>query len=209
MSKNHFGQTKSSFEFSRFGTNMFGYSNVQSNDDITYAIITGNINKVKELVNELNINKILNVKNKYTALHYAVTLPYNDVTEYLLNLGADLEIQQYDNKTAIDLLITSNNKFMFGYIKDKNEESINNLTHKIKILEAKNTDLYDSNNYHLKSLTNADTINNKLETQINKLKNENQHLKRKFEDKESECDKINKKLATSETAFCNLLKSKK
>ena len=61
--------------FSSFGsTTTTSYSSLSSNDDIKVYIITNNIQKIKEKINNKNVNNIIDRSNNYTALHYAVLI---------------------------------------------------------------------------------------------------------------------------------------
>ena len=109
------------FRFSRTSTIL------EDTDNIIVAIVTNNIKKVKELVNKDNVNQIIDMKNRYTSLHYAITLPYNDITQYLLDIGADPKIKQSEGFDAYELSLRSGKKFIFDYYKIKQQMEIKNL----------------------------------------------------------------------------------
>jgi ankyrin repeat protein len=170
--------------------------NNKSEDDIIFAIVTHNITNLKRLVNSDNVNKIIDNKNKYTALHHAVRIKKNDdIIEYLLSIGANPKLKQDEGKDAIDLAIEANYRFLIDklFIDKENEldlifNKFDNSNYKIKILENKNQELVKTNEYLTKS-------NTQYANKIEELKIENTGLKRKYED--------------SEKAFSNLLKKQK
>lgn len=170
-----------------------GDLNSNSDDDIMFAIITGNLTKVRQLVNSTNVNNIIDRKNRYTSLHHAVRIRRNDsIIEYLLSCGADPKIKQDEGKDSIDLSIESNYRFLIDkMIKDKDVEldklyaKYDNVNYKVKELERSNQELTKTNDYLNKST--SEYVN-----KIDELKEQNSNLKRKLDD--------------SEKAFENLLK---
>lgn len=165
-------------------------------NDIMYAILTLNLQEVKRLVNSSNSNNIIDVTNKYTALHHAVRIRGNDkIIEYLMSVGANPKLKQNENKDAIDLAIESNYRFLIDKLLNKNEVELNEICKKIddinyecKNLKRKNEELVEENKYLEKSSSHY------IE-KINELKSENSNLKRKYDE--------------SEKAFANLLKKTK
>ncbi len=161
-------------------------------DHIVYAIVTGNFINVKKLVNNLNVNKIIDVKNNYTALHHAVRIKRNnDIVEYLLSIGANPLIKQNEQKDAVDLAIESNYRYLIDkMLKDKELEltkiytKYDEIQYENKNLNNKNNNLNDEN-FYLKKSTEQ------YIQKIQDLKTENVTLKRKYDD--------------SEKAFSNLL----
>ncbi len=193
--------TQSSQIFSRTGTmsqsNGFGSTStnttISSNsDNIIFAIVTGNLFEVTRLVNSSNVNNVIDTKNRYTALHYAVKLPNNDIVSYLMKCGADPNIKQNEGKDSIDLSIESNKRFLVDKILSKTNKELDDVytkldenKHHTRSIERKNKELEESNNYLTK-------VNGEYVKKIDDLKEENKNIKRKLED--------------SEKAFENLLK---
>jgi predicted RNase H-like nuclease (RuvC/YqgF family) len=135
---------------------------------------------------------VIDQKNRYTALHYAVKLPNNDIVEYLMNCGADTTIKQNEGKDSIDLSIEANKRFLVNKVIEKSNKELDELyvkyddnKYNVKTLERKNKELTETNEYLQKA--NTDYAN-----KIDNLKKENVSTKRKLED--------------SEKAFENLLK---
>ena len=93
--------------------------NKDKKDKILFAIVTGNLNQLKELININNINNVIDELNGYTSLHYAAKLKFNNITKYLLDNGADPHINQLENKNSFELAIDSHTSYIFDYYKLK------------------------------------------------------------------------------------------
>lgn len=164
-------------------------------DAVIFAIVTGNINEVRRLVNQSNVDNIIDSKNRYTALHYAVKLPNNDIVEYLMTCGADPHIKQIDGKDSIDLSIEANKRFLINKVisgsskeLDQAYAKLDETKYNLRTVERKNEELVKTNNYLQK-------INSEYTKKIDDLKEENKSVKRKLDE--------------SEKAFENLLKKNK
>jgi ankyrin repeat protein len=164
-------------------------------NDILVAIVTNNFQKVKDLINRQNINKIIDNKNNYTALHYAVTLPNNDITKYLLEMGADPMLKQNEGYDCYELSLRSGKKYIFDYFKNKQTGIIENLETDNAKLTIKIDDLRRTNEYLNKSI---DELNQKIVIS-----------NRTIESKNKEINKLKRDLEESESAFENLLKKSK
>ncbi len=111
-------------------------------DEIIFAIVTGNLREVTRLVNTSNVNNVIDVKNRYTALHYAVKLPNNEIVEYLMNCGSDPSIKQNEGKDSIDLSIEANKRFLINKVINKNEKELDDVYNKL-----------DENKHNIRTLT--------------------------------------------------------
>lgn len=175
-------------------TNQTNSSNLD--DEIIFAIVTGNVDSVRRLVNNTNVNKVIDRKNNYTALHHAVRIKRNDeIIEYLLSIGANPSIKQNEGKDAVDLSIEANYRYLIDkMLKQKDTEldkiysKFDDINYGYKNLERKNKELVEENNYLKKSAS-------EYVCKIEELKTENVSLKRKYDE--------------SEKAFANLLKKTK
>lgn len=181
-----FGRTTTSTSIHRFYTN---------NDDIIVAIVTNNLTRVKALLNRNNVNFIIDDKNNYTALHYAVTLPNNDITKFILELGGDPKIKQSEGNDAFELSLRSGKKYIFQYFEQQKQEKINGLETDNAKLTLKVDDLKRTN----------DHLNDSMD-QFNKKINA---LHKVIEIKDKEIVKLKRDLDDSEKAFNNLLKKQK
>jgi len=184
--------------------------NSDSDDGIIYAIVTGNLVNVKKLVNSININKIIDKKNNFTALHHAVRIKKNDViVEYLLKCGANPDLKQDEGKDAVDLSIESNYRYLIDkMLKDKEVEldslytKFDDVNYKVKTLDRTNKELEKTNKELEKTNEYLKKSTEQYVNKIDELKTENVSLKRKLDDSD-------KKLVESEKAFSNLLKKTK
>ena len=86
---------------------------------ILFYIVTGNLVELRKLINNSNIDNIIDTKNNYTALHYAVKLPNNNIVEYLMSCCANPNIKQNEGKDAIDLSIESNKRYLIDNLLKK------------------------------------------------------------------------------------------
>ena len=174
-----------------------------TDDDMMFAVVTGNITNVKRLVNSSNINNIIDKKNNYRALHHAVRIKKNDsIVEYLLSCGANPSLKQDEGKDAIDLTIEANYRYLIDkMLKDKEKELDNlytkfdDINYKVKGFEKNNQELIKTNQELIKKNEYLIKSSDQYVGKIEELKTENSNLKRKFDD--------------SEKAFSNLLKKTK
>lgn len=164
------------------------------NNDVIVAIVTNNLTKVKSLLNRNNVNNIIDTKNNYTALHYAVTLPNNDITKFILDLQADPKIKQCEGYDAYELALRSGKKYVFQYYEQLSEMKINNLEMDNKNLYSK-INVLKRNNEHLNE--SMDSANDKINN-LNKV----------IETKDKEIKKLRKDVDEAEQAFTNLLQKK-
>jgi ankyrin repeat protein len=173
----------------------YSTKNDNENDDIIVAIVTNNLTKLKLVLNNNNVNNIIDSKNNYTALHYAVTLPNNDITKYILELGADPKIKQNENYDAFELALRSGKKFIFEYYEENHKITIDSLKTNNTQLTIKTNNLKKDIEYLNDSI---DKCNSKIIT-LNKV----------IENKDKEIVMLKRNLDESEQAFTNLLKKQK
>jgi ankyrin repeat protein len=74
-------------------------------NSIVYAVVTGNINEIKRLINKFNVNDIIDTKNRYTALHYAIQVRNEEIIRYLMQLDAEPLIKNNEGQDAFDMSI--------------------------------------------------------------------------------------------------------
>ena len=108
-------------------TSTFTFSD-RNDDDIIVAIVTNNLTRLRLLLNRNNVNNVIDKKNNYTAIHYAVTLPNNDITKLILELGGNPDIKQLEGYDAYELALRSGKKYIFQYFEHPQEEKISSLS---------------------------------------------------------------------------------
>ena len=190
--------------FSSFGsTTTTSYSSLSSNDDIKVYIITNNIQKIKEKINNKNVNNIIDRSNNYTALHYAVTLSNNEITEYLLTCGADASVK---DKEGNDCYSLSRNKFLHNLLIKRKEDKIYELQLRNDELKNKIRELEERNDYLNKNADDYILKVVKITSELTEKKEEVIALKSIISKHENEVNALKRKLEDSDTAFTNLLK---
>jgi hypothetical protein len=212
-------------------SNPFDFDSTEvKTDTILYAIVTNNLNTLKYLLNKDNINTIIDKKNNYTSLHYAVTLPNNDITKFIIELGGDPKIKQSEGIDAFELSLKSGKHFIFNYFQqiqqDKytNLEKVNtnlekdndNLKVKIDNLRNENIILIESIDKYIDKTNKLNDLNETKDIKIIKLNEEivkyniiNTNLNNLNENKDTEINKLKRDLEESDKAFNNLLKKNK
>jgi hypothetical protein len=167
-----------------------------TNDSIIFAIVTGNLLNLKNLISSRNVDNILDTATNFASLQYAITSPNinNEIIKFLLQLGADPKriIKVGD---SFDLAISYNKRYLFEYFNKIQDDKIETLTDKIDILKGRVLSLEDANNYLHKSFDNLNDKITKLNNDIKQKDVQINNLKRKNED--------------TELAFNNLLKKVK
>jgi ankyrin repeat protein len=173
----------------------YTYHNINNNDDILVAIVTNNLTRLRKLLNYHNVNNIIDSKNNYNALHYAVTLPNDDIIKYILELGANPKIKQNEGYDAYDLSLRSGKKIIFEYFEKENKIKIDKLETENSILSVKIDDLKKNNEFLSESF---DAFNDKISS-----------LHQIIEVKNKDINKLKRDLEESEKAFINVLKKNK
>jgi ankyrin repeat protein len=183
---------------SYFGSNTITIT-ANQNDSIIFYTVTSNLIEIKKKINNSNVNNIIDNKNKYTILHYAVSLQNAEIINYILDCGGDPEIKTKDGKTSYEIATEKNKILIHTYLINKKENDIYRLKSTNDDLKYKINNLESSLEYSKKSSENYNL-------KIDKLNNENISLKRKIEDDNIKIIKLEKDLDETKTAFNNLLK---
>ena len=110
-------------------TRFFNSSNsfIASNNDIIFALSTSDLTEVKKIVNKSNVNKIIDTKNGYIALHYAVKFGDKSIIRYLMDIGSDPHIKTSDGNTSFDLSMKFHNKEVYDIVLSNNKEDLSDL----------------------------------------------------------------------------------
>ncbi len=145
--------------------------------DIIYCMSIDDLKEFKNLVNNSNVNKIIDTKNRYTALHYAIRFNNGSMIEYLLSIGANPYLKTYDNQDCFDLSMKYQTKDLYNY-EIKSLKSINSdYEKKVITLERKIENHETNNKYLVKSIDDLVAKNNKLKDDFSDMKKENLSLK--------------------------------
>jgi ankyrin repeat protein len=149
---------------------------VLTENKILEILLNNNLSELQKLITPTNVNNILNPNNKYTALHYAIKFELNDIIQFLLSKGADLDACDNLGNDCYDLALKYDIKIIINKMKKPRDneikalqEEIINKKRRIDDLEYKNRDLKHENEYISK-------INNELSDKNKKLKSDNDDL---------------------------------
>lgn len=154
------------------------------NNDIMYEIITHG-NDIEKLINLNDINEIIDKKNKYTALHYAIKMNNEKLIKFLLKNGADILQKTQDGLNAIDLCLKYQCKTAIVETIFNKENEINSLDREIIQLSKKINNTEVNNKYLISSIDDLNLKNNIL-------KNENNVLKKNISNLNDGLSKLNK-----------------
>jgi ankyrin repeat protein len=111
----------------------------------------------------MNVNNIIDSKNGYTALHYAIKLNNEIMIEYLLNMGADPYLKTFTNEDAFDISLKYQSKFVISYKLNDLKENSKELQETISIINKEKNDL----NENSKELQETISIINKENNDFN------------------------------------------
>jgi ankyrin repeat protein len=175
----------------------FQLHSTNNHSDIIYNLSTDNYEAFAALLNESNVNDIIDTKNGYTALHYAIMFNREKFITFLLEKGANTDIKTSENQDAFDLSLKYQNKISFLHEIDKKNKANSELQRIITMKERDIKDL-EINNKYLDDMFNEVTLKNSLlkvdnenlKEEINTLKNGNQTLKRKYDKLEQSYDSL-------------------
>jgi ankyrin repeat protein len=110
-----------------------------SKDEIFHAIQNGNLDLLKTLVNQDNVN--IKDRSGYTLLHVATNLEKSNIAKWLVSIGADLNIH-CNSHNVLSLALNKANYDLFNYYLENKADCIGrnqlNLLH-----EATNKEQYD------------------------------------------------------------------
>ena len=194
-----------------------------SDNQIIYSIVTNNIGEFKKLINKDNVNKIIDTKNKYTALHYAIQMRNEEMIRYLFQLDAEPSIKNNEGEDAIAMSIRYQIRTLIDselFDKDtiikSQQNSINISNDRIKFLES-TINIQKENVFDLKTkLSNTNKENSILKSKNETLANDNESLKKTINEKtlnyetlEKSHNTLKRKYQEQETIIDNLLDGNK
>ena len=184
--------------------------------NIIFALSTDNYDELKKLITESNINNVIDIKNGYTPIHYAIKFNNDRMIEYLLNMGANTSIRTLNDGDAFDISLKYQSKSTFSYeikelknVKGTFQKTISALEKKIITLETNNRYLAKSVDDMLFKIDNLkndnkdlkqrnlslETIHSELNIEHNEVLRSHKNIKRKYDDLEKSYDGVLAKLA--------------
>ena len=130
---------------------------IQSNESSTskellFLIATNDLENIKKqkLINSSNINKVIELVTKSTALHYSLNHSDGQIAKYLLENGADPYIKNASGLDAFELSLNLHKKHVYEYLLDKYKNKITDLTEQTVQLNKKLKLSTESKDYLLK-----------------------------------------------------------
>lgn len=211
--------------------------NNSDNTDIIHALATDNNHELTKLINNMNVNKIIDSRNNFTALHYAIKFNNNIIIDFLLNLGANPELKTLDNQDCYDLSLRYQSKYVITYflkekrdLNDKFKKIVSSLEKKIKeneedrnyLIESieksgfKNDTLKEEIHTLKKALSESASKNNSLNEDIKIVRNELKTVRNeliisndKNQELESNVENLKRRIVEKDISYENLLKKQK
>lgn len=153
-------------------------------NDIIYSISIDNFEELTKLINKNNVNDIIDNKNGYNALHYAVKFNNNKMIDYLLSIGANPYIKTGSNSAftfitqedAFDLSLKFQSKHIISYELNENKKKNSEFQRTVSSLEKKVLNLDTNNKYLINSVDELILKNNLLKKDNSVLKIANTNL---------------------------------
>ena len=175
------------------------------NDSILYAIILDNFIEIRKLITEANVNSVIDTKNNYTSLHYAVKTNNERLITFLLNMGANPKIQTNTGEDSFDLSLKYQSKHVIVHELTDKTETNRQLTTDISSLEKKISVLNENNKYLIKTADEGLVKNTLLKTQLNELKSENSSLKEEVIHLKEDLNKSKRKYDSLDESYTKLI----
>lgn len=173
--------------------------------NIVYYLSTGNIAEIKRIINSFNVDDIVDDKNKYTALHYAIRLGNKEIIDYLLSLNSSITKKTANNEDALDLCLKYQNRDLITYALNDKNSTISNLKKNIELLDRKNKMMETNNTYLVKSVDNLVEKNDILKYEIMTIQQKNKELSSNKKVVEEDLNKLKRKYSSLEDSYDGLL----
>jgi ankyrin repeat protein len=169
---------------------------MKKDNDIIFYLSTDNYTELIKLINEENVNSVIDTKNGYTALHYAIKFNNKEIILYLLKKGANPKLKTRDGQDCFDLSFTFQSKHLITKEIDSQSEKEFESKRKISELEKQIRNLETNQKYLNDSLDKITLKNDSLNNTISENKSElmtlrkenleltesNRKLKRKYDE---------------------------
>ena len=144
-----------------------------SNTDIIFALSTSDLAEVKKTVNKSNINKVIDTKNGFIALHYAVKFGDKSIIKYLMDIGSDPNIKTNNSNTSFDLSMKYQNQEVYDIVLNNNKEDLCDLNSSIVLLRREIVQTKTNNDFLIQG-------SEKLLMKNDILTNENKDLRKEI-----------------------------
>jgi len=137
-----------------------------------FNIVTGQNEAVKKMFNTNNIDTVIDKKNGFTGLHYAIQVGNTEIINHFMELSANTFIKTLSGANAFDLSMTYHQKIIFDVTIKKKDETIVSLNKNIRELRE---DLGNSNNQNTYLTKTVDAANTKITVLKNQLDFDNRN----------------------------------
>ena len=145
-------------------------------NNILYYMSIGNYIEFCKLISSTNVNDIIDSKNGYTALHYAIRLNDEKMIQFLLNNHANPYLKTYAKEDSFDLSIKYQTKYVITNEMNTTNKTLSTLNRKIKDYEINNRYLVKSVDELTEQVITLRQNNGNLTEQVTTLKKENESL---------------------------------
>lgn len=152
---------------------------ITKKSNILYYISTENFEEFSKLITEANVNDVIDSKNGYRALDYAIRFDNEKMIKYLLDMGANPYLKNSLKEDAFDLSLKYQTKYVIVHQLDDVKETNKELQRTISTLNRKVNDIETNNRFLVKSMDEVVMANNILKTEVAEVKKENYSLRSK------------------------------
>jgi ankyrin repeat protein len=170
--------------------NTFQSLSKPDNNTLLFYIVTDNYTEVLKHITRDNVNKVIDTKNGYTPLHYAIQTNNDRLIKYFLTLDAEPAIKTKDGQDAFSLSLKYQSKCLFDNELKQRDDTISAQSKTIKNISVKLTNMETDNKYLIKRFDEANEKNNNLKKEIEYIKTD---LKKANDTIKSTTDDLNKK----------------
>ena len=191
--------------------------------DIMYAISINDLNQLKKLINEANVNNVIDTKNRYTALHHAIRMNNESMVNWILDMGANPSLKTIIGDDAIDLSLKFQCNTAIKHLLDDKNDTISTLKSSVSNLEKKTLNLESTNDHLSKSFlkvsddksrltTENSTLNKTIarnEVTISSLREDNHRLDGEVKSLKRKYNTLYEEHANLNKSFTTLLKASK
>ena len=154
---------------------------VLTENRVLEILLNNNLTELQKIITSTNVNNILNQNNRYTALHYAIKFELNDIIEFLISQGGNLECLDNLGNDCYDLALKYNIKIIVNKMKKPRDNEINILKEEINSKKRWIDELEYKHNELKQEFKYINDINTELNDKNKRFKSDNEELTRGFE----------------------------